>query len=295
MATILGHANDVAHWNESVGLATAPAQLRAQWEVDTPNMFGSTANGMGWENIAYAGISFFPRDWVVAMADNWIDNAAEGFNSRVPLARTALKDWAKHPPGVFSVVPDANWFMIRALYLHNVDSLANKFTLDHLTKYNMEWGGIPVAPEGRDSDFKLFGDQYSNFNAGKLLLILEGIGGLKVDTHSDCFTFADNLPGNWTFMEFRVPVVKEAGATTTWVTARAQRGCSGGKVTKTATVDGNPFATLNVQPWSDGFDNSAIVKSSPVGAILNQTAGHADWQLRDADSATVTLTLSTPC
>ena len=38
--------------------------------------------------------------------------------------------------------------------------------------------GIPVAPEGRDSNYSLFGDSFSNFNAGKILLILEGIGGM---------------------------------------------------------------------------------------------------------------------
>ena len=39
---------------------------------------------------------------------------------------------AGHDQGNFGVVPDANWFMLRALYRHNVDTLANKFTLDHL-------------------------------------------------------------------------------------------------------------------------------------------------------------------
>ena len=54
--------------------------------------------------------------------------------------------------------------------------------------------GIPVAPEGRHKDFSLFGDQYSNFNAGKILLILEVIGGLHYSTADDSFTFAENLP-----------------------------------------------------------------------------------------------------
>ena len=45
-----------------------------------------------------------------------------------------------------------------------------------LQTYNME-NGIPVAPEGRDSSYALFGDSFSNFNAGKILLVLEGIGG----------------------------------------------------------------------------------------------------------------------
>ena len=64
--------------------------------------------------------------------------------------------------------------MIRPLYVHNVERLANKFLLAHLKHYNMQWG-IPVAPEGRQIDFSLFGDQYSNFNAGKILLLLEGV------------------------------------------------------------------------------------------------------------------------
>ena len=54
--------------------------------------------------------------------------------------------------------------------------MANKFSLAHLKGYNME-DGVPVAPEGRNTDFTRFGDKYSNFNAGKILLILEGIGG----------------------------------------------------------------------------------------------------------------------
>ena len=58
----------------------------------------------------------------------------------------------------------------------DVEDLANKFTLDHLKTYNME-AGVPVAPEGRDKSYALSGDKYSNFNAGKILLILEGIGG----------------------------------------------------------------------------------------------------------------------
>ena len=79
-------------------------------------------------------------------------------------------------PTYLYVFLDGNWYAIRPLYIHNVEDLANKFTLAHLKTYNME-AGVPVAPEGRDSSYALFGDKYSNFNAGKILLILEGIGG----------------------------------------------------------------------------------------------------------------------
>ena len=71
----------------------------------------------------------------------------------------------------------------------------------------MEWDGVPVAPEARRKDYSLFGDQFSNFNAGKILLVLEGIGGLRYTVTEDAFTFADALPRNWTYMEFRVPVL----------------------------------------------------------------------------------------
>lgn len=190
-------------------------------------------------------------------------------------------------------MPDGNWFMLRSLYMHNVDALANKFTLGHLKKYNMAWGEIPVAPEARDDDFDLFGDQYSNFNAGKILLLLEGIGGLSYSVNDDAFTFADSLPKNWTFMEFRVPVVKDAGAgTPTWVMARSERACqSGGKVVKTVTVTSNPFKTLNLRPWAE---DGTVVSSSPAGGSANQSVGHVDWSV-NASSATAVLTLETQC
>ena len=81
---------------------------------------------------------------------------------------------------------------------------------------------MQVAPEARTMDFAMFGDQYSNFNAGKLLLLLEGVGGLRYSVSDDSFTFADNLPREWTFMEFRVPVQKP-GADVQWVEPRVDR------------------------------------------------------------------------
>ena len=124
---------------------------------------------------------------------------------------------------------DSNWYVIRALYLHTVDFFANKFTLAHLKGYNME-NGVPVSPEGRDSTYQLFGDKFSNFNAGKILLILEGIAGpirkhlfyiddrvcnintgIQYSLDADQFIFADNLPLEWSFMEINVPVIASDG------------------------------------------------------------------------------------
>merc|ERR1712232_291860 len=126
--------------------------------------------GMAWGGVAATGISMFPRNWTVAMAERWLEDSTNGFSSGdVPLTCVAKKDWPKGPVDPnsasynFMVTPDANWYMLRALYNKNVDAIANKFTLAHLKKYNMEWG-IPVAPETRRMNYEMHGDQFSNFN-----------------------------------------------------------------------------------------------------------------------------------
>ena len=119
--------------------------------------------------------------------------------------------------------------------------------------------GIPVAPEGRDSSYALFGDSFSNFNAGKILLVLEGIGGkymkiyieviesillvlgLKYSIDEDTFIFADNLPEEWDFMEFNIPVLNKSGETV-WVNAIVERGMDElGHMVKIIRVRNNPF------------------------------------------------------
>ena len=136
----------------------------------------------------------------------------------------------------------------------------------------MEWG-IPMAPEARRMNGEMHGDSYSNFNAGKILLLLEGIGGLKYSTHEDSFTFKDSLPGEWAYMEFHVPVVKNAGEEVTWVRARAERrrgGLQANEVVKTVSVEGNPFSHLVVEPWAD--DRRVITHSD--GAVADVLAVH---------------------
>ena len=203
-----------------------------------------TSGGMGWGNVAYSAMSL-SRAIDVRDGDDVARRPDQGLFGEVPLTCVARRDWP--PPPVdpnsakynFMVTPDANWYMLRGLFLHQVDALAVKFTLAHLKRYNMEWG-LPVAPETRRMNFALHGDQWSNFNAGKILLLLEGIGGLRYSAVDSSFTFADVLPTNWSFMEYGVPV-QAPGAGVSWATARAERRRQGDKVVKTVTVQGNPF------------------------------------------------------
>ena len=128
------------HWNASIDMEHVMQHLEYFWEIDTPGMFGGTGDGIGWTQIASSGISMFPREWVETMARDWLDNSVDGFNAGVPLTSTAMKYYPNNLMEDFAVVPDANWYMIRGLYRHTVDRLANKFTLAHLKNYNMEDG-----------------------------------------------------------------------------------------------------------------------------------------------------------
>jgi hypothetical protein len=290
MAGALGHHADVNHWDQMLDTDTAAvvAHLSKSWEKVTPNWF-TVGNGktMGLSDLAYTTMSQFPRDWMVKIAEHWLDNSVEGFNSEVPLARYAIKDWpqalAKNPN--FAVTPDGNWFVLYGLYLHNVDGLANKFALAHLKKYNME-NGVPVAPETRTKDFAPHGDQFSNFNAGKILNIIEGIGGIRYSVSNDSFTFADNLPTDWSYMEYHIPVMK--GGDAMWVKTRAERSQKGHTVTKTVSVDSSPFKNLIVEPWTE----DARVKSTrPATTVSDPAPGHVGWRFQSS-GASVVLELS---
>ena len=105
---------------------------------------------------------------------------------------------------------------------------ATELTLNHLANYNFhdEWK-IPVAPEAYQRDLTLFGDQYSNFNAGKILLYIEGFGGLKISVPEKKLTIQPALPDVWEWMEFRLPI---AGA---WTKIRYTNG--------DVKVSGSPF------------------------------------------------------
>ena len=117
--------------------------------------------------------------------------------------------------------------------------------------------------------------------------IIEGLGGLRYSVVDDTFTFADALPTNWTFMEWRVPVQKP-GQDVTWVTARSERRTEGSRVIKTVAVTDNPFGTTILAPWAE---DATVVTASPAEAPSNSTPGHVRWSFRGSN-ATVVLELA---
>ena len=97
-------------------------------------------------------------------------------------------------PDFLFITLDTNYFLQMGMYAVDLEEYANRIAIDHLKKYNYNWG-VPCAPEAMGDDYEFAGDQYSDFNAGKILVILEGIFGLSYSVVEDEFTVADNLEG----------------------------------------------------------------------------------------------------
>jgi hypothetical protein len=105
---------------------------------------------------------------------SWAVDTAKGFFGKVPLTTKALKNWDQ-VSSVFASTPDTNYYSIIGMSKRHVGKNANLCGLAHLKKYNMHWE-IPVAPESWDKTPEPWGDQYSNFNAGKNTDYYRGYG-----------------------------------------------------------------------------------------------------------------------
>lgn len=147
------------------------------------------------------------------MVETWALDDVTGFNFQGQLGTHDLVSWQAlvNTGGNtnFMITPDTNYFALKGMYRSGVSDHANALTLAHLKNYNMKWG-IPCAPEAVRDGYEFHGDQYSNFNAGKILLILEDICGLSYSVVDSTFTVADSMPDEWSFMETYVPI-KEGG------------------------------------------------------------------------------------
>ena len=283
MAVELGYPEDIQHWYDLVNMDDIDNWLNSRWETDTPHWFLNAGNPMGWGGMAYMAMDAFPDDWAWEMTEYWATNEVDGFFAQVPMSTKALKDWDQISD-VFTVTPDTNWWAIRGMYKHHVGNNANICTLGHLKGYNIEWG-IPVAPEARDINFDPWGDEYSNFNAGKILLIIEGILGLKYSVVDESFTVADHLPTEWDYMETYVPI-NENGQTQ-WTKVRVSRVENASDVEKTISVEGNSQSTLNIQPWLEEKN----LLSAPGGYTPQEPKGHIGYQFDDIKEKTIHIVL----
>lgn len=151
----------------------------------------------------------------------------------------------------------------------------------------MNWG-IPVAPEAWDKNWEIWGDAYSNFNAGKILLILEGLGGVEYSVPDDTFTFADCMPPDWNDMTVMVPI--GSGDQADWITCQVNRQVDGNNVVeKTVSVTGNTQSTLYLQPWLEGRN---LQSASDANYTPDEPKGHISYTLSSVSDKTVTVYLN---
>lgn len=247
MAILTGHPEDADHWPKVMNVASLENWLNGMWEKNgVDNFFGAGKKNLDWSGFAYLRNNYFPEEWAAKMTEHWALDSQKGFWGDVPLSTIANKHWDKVSKD-FTYTPDTNYYAIIGMYNRHVGSNANRCGLTHLKKYNMHWD-IPIAPEAWDIEPGPWGDQYSNFNAGKILLILEGMAGLDYSVPGDTFTVCDTMPDEWDFMKVMVPLEKDGK--TYWVNVEVtKKDKSDGRTEKKISISGNPLTTMNIQPW----------------------------------------------
>lgn len=238
MARLTEDEAGVAHWRKLV--RREPKHIRQmfddRWQMNgVRNYFAAPDNGMIMTNGFWAMRSrHFPRKYVRPMVDAWALDADKGLYGKFfPLAmsKQSMAVFKTPVDHSFGYTPDTAYFTLDGLFQQCVPEAA-KLTLNHLENYNYhdQWQ-IPVAPEAYRRDLKLFGDQYSNFNAGKILLYLEGLAGLDYSVPQKRLSIRPTLPKSWEWMEIRLPVAGQ------WTRIRYS--------TDGVQVSGSPFSVVD--------------------------------------------------
>jgi len=159
-----------------------------------------------------------------------------------------MKTFSSSADNAFGYTPDTAYFTLDGIFRQGLAKHASELTLNHLENYNYnaQWD-IPVAPEAYRRDLTLFGDQYSNFNAGKILLFLEGLAGISYSLPNDLLEVRDAMPTTWDWMELEIPMRKE----TVWTKVRIERQAQGAETRKTITVSNCPLP-VKIGLWLEG-------------------------------------------
>ncbi len=217
MARLTGHESDVEHWRKSI--RRDPENIRQmfeqRWEANgISSYFAGPADGMIMTNGFWAMRSRqFPKEYATPMVKAWALDKQKGFYGEffpLAMAKQSMKTFKTDVDHSFGYTPDTAYFTLDGMFRQGLAETASDLTLNHLANYNYhnEWQ-IPVAPEAYERDLTLFGDQYSNFNAGKILLYLEGLAGLDYSIPRKQFTVHPALPKSWEWMEIRLPIADQ--------------------------------------------------------------------------------------
>ena len=296
MAMILGYPEDEKeHWPALVNASNVTNFLDNMWQKNgVTNYFGAGEQNnpdkpqwrrKGWNAFSYLAMDDFPHEWARLMTEHWALNEDYGFNLNGHFTTTAQIDWDLVANKNFMITPDAHWFALIGMYKQHVADHANTLTLHHLKNYNLKWG-IPIAPEAMKETLELHGDQYSNFNAGKILLILEGIFGLSYSVIDNVFSVAEHMPDEWSFMETYVPITEDGRKY--WTHVRVEKQDENGTQSRTVEVNGNRMDKLLIEPW---INNKSLVESTP-GFVNNESSGNITYEFNNSLSGKIEIALT---
>ncbi|MBL6705101.1 MAG: hypothetical protein ISQ06_03250, partial [Planctomycetaceae bacterium] len=254
MARLTGHDNDVDHWQRLVPRSEEQIStwFRQRWQANGhKDFFGGSKDGMLMTTgFWHMRSRHFPRTYALKMIQSWALNRDRGFYGEgdfFPLAmsRQSMATFASDVDHSFGYTPDTAYFTLDGMFRQRLGDPAWRLTLNHLQNYNFhsKWS-IPVAPEAYTRSGKLFGDQYSNFNAGKLLLYLEGIAGLEYSIPDSTLTIHDTMPCDWEWMEVRPPIRMPGEQRSRWPMIRYERSQNQSKITKSIRVTDCPMRVV---------------------------------------------------
>ena len=297
MAVISGNNSDVDHWKKRIN--QDPKHLRLmfdqRWEANGhKDYFMGGRDGMLMTTAFWAMRSkHFPREYAERLIHTWALNKERGFFGEffpLAMAKKSMSFFNSADDQSFGYTPDTAYFTLDGIFRQGFPRIASDLTLNHLKNYNFhkEWK-IPVAPEAYKRDLSLFGDQYSNFNAGKILLFLEGLGGLSYSIPDNIFKVKDSLPIDWDWMEFDIPIGNQSG----WTQVRYERkkGLLG-EEKKSITVSNCPLR-LKFEPWLENRELSRKpdLKGSRFTECNATHTGYVSF-LADQSSSKSSITLS---
>ena len=268
MAGLLGREEDGAHWKKLV--RRDPEHIRMmfdqRWEANGhKNFFMGPKNGMLMTNAFWSMRSkYFPREYAEKMINAWAVNREDGFYGEffpLAMAKRSMKTFTSPTDHSFGYTPDTAYFTLDGMFRQGFAKTASELTLNHLENYNYhkEWG-IPVAPEAYRRDLTLFGDQYSNFNAGKILLFLEGFAGISYSLPDQTLSVRESMPTAWDWMEVEIPILKKTGRTK----IRVERQNKNGGLNKRITVENCPLK-VKLELWSE--DKKVVSPDSELSEI----------------------------
>lgn len=304
MAQVTGHVEDIEHWKQIV--PRNPDQIRTwfeqRWQANGhQSFFGGPKDGMLMTTgFWHMRSKHFPRDYALSMTRSWATDEDKGFyggQSRpFPLAmsRQSMQQFTTDVDHSFGYTPDTAYFTLDGMFRQRLGDPAWRLTLNHLSNYNFssDWN-LPVAPEAYTRSGQLFGDQYSNFNAGKLLLYLEGLAGLEYSIPDRSLTVHDTMPKDWKWMEVRLPMRMPGEQELHWPTIRYERSQDGDETVKSISVRDSPLR-IAIEPWAEGSRVIATDKQ-PADFLELKPTGFPSYQTflfderRSAASVTIRL------